>query len=257
MTDNVGGRVVSVPIEDELRSAYLDYAMSVIVSRALPDVRDGLKPVHRRILYTMNEMGPELDRLVSQVRGDRRRGDGQVPPARRSLALRRARPARPAVLAALPAGRRPGQLRLGRRRPARRDALHRGAHDRDRGRAAGRHRQGHGRLRRELRRHAHAALDPAGEAAQPADQRLRRHRGGDGHQHPAAPPRGSGARHGRADREPGPDRRRAVRVRARARLPDRRHDLPLRRRPPEPRHGARGSASTRSATCTRTDAAGS
>ncbi|MBA2488525.1 MAG: DNA gyrase subunit A, partial [Chloroflexi bacterium] len=49
-------RIVPVPIEDELRSAYLDYAMSVIVSRALPDVRDGLKPVHRRILYTMNEM---------------------------------------------------------------------------------------------------------------------------------------------------------------------------------------------------------
>jgi DNA gyrase subunit A len=51
------GRVVAVPIEDELRTAYLDYAMSVIVSRALPDVRDGLKPVHRRILHTMNEMG--------------------------------------------------------------------------------------------------------------------------------------------------------------------------------------------------------
>src|SRR5919198_843867 len=46
-----------VPIEEELRTSYLDYAMSVIVSRALPDVRDGLKPVHRRILYTMNEMG--------------------------------------------------------------------------------------------------------------------------------------------------------------------------------------------------------
>ena len=57
MTDAVDGRVTPVPIEDELRSAYLDYAMSVIVSRALPDVRDGLKPVHRRILYTMNEMG--------------------------------------------------------------------------------------------------------------------------------------------------------------------------------------------------------
>jgi DNA gyrase subunit A len=57
VTDPIGGRVVPVPIEDELRSAYLDYAMSVIVSRALPDVRDGLKPVHRRILYTMNEMG--------------------------------------------------------------------------------------------------------------------------------------------------------------------------------------------------------
>ena len=51
------GRVVPIRIEDELRGSYLDYAMSVIVSRALPDVRDGLKPVHRRILYTMNEMG--------------------------------------------------------------------------------------------------------------------------------------------------------------------------------------------------------
>jgi DNA gyrase subunit A len=46
-----------VSIEDEMRSAYIDYAMSVIVARALPDVRDGLKPVHRRILYTMHEMG--------------------------------------------------------------------------------------------------------------------------------------------------------------------------------------------------------
>jgi DNA gyrase subunit A len=46
-----------VSIEDEMRSAYIDYAMSVIVARALPDVRDGLKPVHRRILYPMHEMG--------------------------------------------------------------------------------------------------------------------------------------------------------------------------------------------------------
>jgi len=51
------GTIREVPIEDEMRTAYLDYAMSVIVSRALPDVRDGLKPVHRRILYTMQEMG--------------------------------------------------------------------------------------------------------------------------------------------------------------------------------------------------------
>ncbi len=57
MTDPINERIRPVPIEDELRSAYLDYAMSVIVSRALPDVRDGLKPVHRRILYTMHEMG--------------------------------------------------------------------------------------------------------------------------------------------------------------------------------------------------------
>jgi DNA gyrase subunit A len=57
MSDENIGRVVGIRIEDELRASYLDYAMSVIVSRALPDVRDGLKPVHRRILYTMHEMG--------------------------------------------------------------------------------------------------------------------------------------------------------------------------------------------------------
>jgi len=51
------GNVRAVNIENEMRSSYLDYAMSVIVSRALPDVRDGLKPVHRRILYAMNDMG--------------------------------------------------------------------------------------------------------------------------------------------------------------------------------------------------------
>ena len=51
------GIIRRVAIEDEMRSAYIDYAMSVIVARALPDVRDGLKPVHRRILYTMHEMG--------------------------------------------------------------------------------------------------------------------------------------------------------------------------------------------------------
>ena len=51
------GNVRTVAIEDEMRTSYIDYAMSVIVARALPDVRDGLKPVHRRILYTMQEMG--------------------------------------------------------------------------------------------------------------------------------------------------------------------------------------------------------
>lgn len=48
-----------ISIEEEMRSSYLDYAMSVIVSRAIPDARDGLKPVHRRILYTMHENGPD------------------------------------------------------------------------------------------------------------------------------------------------------------------------------------------------------
>ncbi len=50
-------RLAHIAIEDEMKSSYLDYAMSVIVGRALPDIRDGLKPVHRRILYGMNEMG--------------------------------------------------------------------------------------------------------------------------------------------------------------------------------------------------------
>src|ERR687885_1700504 len=54
--------VVVVTIEDEMRGAYLDYAMSVIVGRALPDVRDGLKPVHRRILYAMYDMGNTYDK---------------------------------------------------------------------------------------------------------------------------------------------------------------------------------------------------
>jgi DNA gyrase subunit A len=56
VTDELGD-IRAIRIEDEMRDSYLDYAMSVIVARALPDVRDGLKPVHRRILYTMGEMG--------------------------------------------------------------------------------------------------------------------------------------------------------------------------------------------------------
>ncbi|MDR1074422.1 MAG: hypothetical protein LBL45_12270, partial [Treponema sp.] len=48
------GKIIPVAIEDEVKTAYLNYAMSVIVARALPDVRDGLKPVHRRLLYSMD-----------------------------------------------------------------------------------------------------------------------------------------------------------------------------------------------------------
>ena len=50
-------KIITVDIEQEMKKSFLDYSMSVIVSRALPDVRDGLKPVHRRILYTMYENG--------------------------------------------------------------------------------------------------------------------------------------------------------------------------------------------------------
>jgi DNA gyrase subunit A len=61
-----GGNVEPRALEEEMRTAYLDYAMSVIVGRALPDVRDGLKPVHRRVLYAMNELGLSPTRSYSK-----------------------------------------------------------------------------------------------------------------------------------------------------------------------------------------------
>jgi DNA gyrase subunit A len=71
-----GGRVVPINIEDEMKSAYIDYSMSVIVSRAIPDVRDGMKPVHRRVLYGMNDLGlahnkpyKKSARIVGEVLG--------------------------------------------------------------------------------------------------------------------------------------------------------------------------------------------
>ncbi|MGC3977557.1 MAG: DNA gyrase subunit A [Paludibacteraceae bacterium] len=75
MIDN-NDRIIKVNIDDEMKSSYIDYSMSVIVSRALPDVRDGLKPVHRRVLYGMNELGNNSDkpykkaaRIVGEVMG--------------------------------------------------------------------------------------------------------------------------------------------------------------------------------------------
>lgn len=69
-------RIIKVNIDDEMKSSYIDYSMSVIVSRALPDVRDGLKPVHRRVLFGMNELGNNSDkpykkaaRIVGEVMG--------------------------------------------------------------------------------------------------------------------------------------------------------------------------------------------
>ncbi|MDQ3072334.1 MAG: DNA gyrase subunit A, partial [Bacteroidota bacterium] len=71
-----GEKIVPINIEDEMRSAYIDYSMSVIVSRALPDVRDGLKPVHRRVLFGMTELGlahnrpyKKSARIVGEVLG--------------------------------------------------------------------------------------------------------------------------------------------------------------------------------------------
>ena len=72
---DVAREILPVNLEDEMRQSYLDYAMSVIVGRALPDVRDGLKPVHRRVLFAMRELGNEYNkpykksaRVVGDVR---------------------------------------------------------------------------------------------------------------------------------------------------------------------------------------------
>src|ERR1700729_1087113 len=68
--NNVQGRgaafMLSINIEEEMRRSYLDYSMSVIIGRALPDVRDGLKPVHRRILYGMQEMGLQFNKKYTK-----------------------------------------------------------------------------------------------------------------------------------------------------------------------------------------------
>ncbi|MDG2235026.1 MAG: DNA gyrase subunit A [Flavobacteriaceae bacterium] len=73
---NEGDKLIPIKIEDEMKSAYIDYSMSVIVSRALPDVRDGLKPVHRRVLFGMHELGIRSNtsykksaRIVGEVLG--------------------------------------------------------------------------------------------------------------------------------------------------------------------------------------------
>ncbi|MGH8604545.1 MAG: DNA gyrase subunit A, partial [Gammaproteobacteria bacterium] len=59
-------QVLPINIEDEMRQSYMDYAMSVIVGRALPDVRDGLKPVHRRVLYAMSELGNDWNKAYKK-----------------------------------------------------------------------------------------------------------------------------------------------------------------------------------------------
>ncbi|MCE2790246.1 MAG: DNA gyrase subunit A [Saprospiraceae bacterium] len=84
MSDNL--RIIPINIEDEMKSSYIDYSMSVIVARALPDVRDGLKPVHRRVLYGMSELGlpygrahKKSARIVGEVLGKYHpHGDGSV-----------------------------------------------------------------------------------------------------------------------------------------------------------------------------------
>ena len=82
---DAGNRISSVFIEDEMQKSYLDYSMSMITSRALPDVRDGLKPVHRRVLFGMQELGlhhnqppKKCARVVGDVIGKYHHGDAAV-----------------------------------------------------------------------------------------------------------------------------------------------------------------------------------
>jgi len=63
---DIAREILPVNLEDEMRQSYLDYAMSVIVGRALPDVRDGLKPVHRRVLYAMRELGNDWNKAYKK-----------------------------------------------------------------------------------------------------------------------------------------------------------------------------------------------
>ena len=143
-------KIIQSELVHEMQTSYIEYAMSVIVGRALPDVRDGLKPVHRRILYAMYEDNLTSDKpfkksatCVGDVLGRYHpHGDASVYDAMVRLAQD--------FLHALHARRRPRQLRLRRRRSPGRLPIHRGAPVEDRQRNAARHRQGHRRLGPEL-----------------------------------------------------------------------------------------------------------
>jgi DNA gyrase/topoisomerase IV subunit A len=139
-----------VSLEEEMRRSYLDYAMSVIIGRAIPDIKDGLKPVHRRVLYAMYESGTTHNkpykksaRIVGDVigkfhpHGDQAAYDTFVRMAQ-DFSLR------------MPPRRRTGELRQRRRRPAGGHALHRGPDEEAGRRDNGRYREGNGQLRPQL-----------------------------------------------------------------------------------------------------------
>ena len=198
-----------------------------------------------------------LEQGLQEIRTRRRRRHRQIPPARRQRRVRRAGAHGAAVFHALPAGRRPGQLRLGGRRRAGRHALHRSAHVAHRERAARRHRKRNRRFPAELRRKRDRTHGHAGAVPQSAGQRLGRHRGGHGHQRPAAQPHGNHQRLPRGARRRRSHAGRAHAARAGPGFPDRgnhqwrdrnRHRLSHRPRPPvDPRAHAISKTSTRSA----------
>lgn len=105
-------KIVQSELVHEMQSSYIEYAMSVIVGRALPDVRDGLKPVHRRILYAMYEDGLTSDKAFKKSATCVGDVLGPLSSARRRVGVRRARASRAGLLHALYARRWPRQLRF-------------------------------------------------------------------------------------------------------------------------------------------------
>ena len=204
-----GGNIEPRGLEEEMRSSYLDYAMSVIVGRALPDVRDGLKPVHRRVLYAMHESGLQPNRpyrkcasVVGDVMGNfHPHGDSAIYDTLVRLAQD-----------------------FAMREPLVDGQGNFGSIDNDPA-AAMRYTEARlARLATEMLRDIDAdtvdfapnyddsRLEPLGAAGalpEPAGQRLGRHRGRHGHEHPAAQPARGDRRHGRLHRRPGHRRRRA------------------------------------------------
>ena len=127
---NLQANYEQIPLKDYAERAYLDYSMYVVLDRALPFIGDGLKPVQRRIVYAMNDIGLDATRQAAQVRARDRRSDRQVSPARRQRLLRGDGADGAAVLVSLSADRRPGQLRFrGQSQVVRRDALYRSEAD--------------------------------------------------------------------------------------------------------------------------------
>ena len=83
---DIKDRLLPADLETEMKTSFIAYAMAVIINRALPDVRDGLKPVHRRILYDMNELGMTPDKPFRKSEAGRRR-TGQIPSPRGRVGL--------------------------------------------------------------------------------------------------------------------------------------------------------------------------
>ena len=254
------GRIESRELEAEMRSSFLDYAMSTIVARALPDVRDGLKPVHRRILYAMSELGlqpgrPRVKcaRVVGEVMGNYHpHGDAAI----YDTLVRMAQPFSlryPLVdgqgnfgnIDGYPAAaQRYTECRLAKMASELLRDIDADTVD----------------YRAELRRVAQGAAGAPLALPEPARQRLNRNCRRHGDEHPAAQPQRGHRRPGRADRRSGRRRREAVEVRKRPRLPDRRDHprprrdqggVPLRPRPrgharPRARRGAARWARRRS-----------